>query len=249
MASQLLRQEATATPPAPPPAHVAIIMDGNRRWARARGMPPIYGHRRGAEVVKRTAEACIRAGVRYLTLYAFSSENWRRPQSEIGGLMDLLRIFLRREIDELVREGIQLRVIGDRSALDRDIRDLITVAETRSRTNTRLTICMALNYGSRLELVEAARRLARASRDGQLDPERIDEAMMASALSTVGIPDPDLLIRTSGEQRISNFLLWQCAYTEFVFVPESWPDFGEAQFLDAIREYHKRERRYGASAG
>lgn len=246
MASQPLRHDAAS---AAPPMHVAIIMDGNRRWARSRGMPPIYGHRRGAEAVKKVAEACIKAGVRYLTLYAFSSENWRRPEAEVGGLMDLLRMFLKRELDELVSNGIQLRVIGDRSALAADIRELIETAESRSRTNTRLTVVMALNYGSRLEIVETAKRLAREARDGSLDPEQITEDLFSSRLSTAGIPDPDVLIRTSGEQRISNFLLWQLAYTEFVFMDERWPDFGEEHLLQALREYHKRERRYGASAG
>jgi undecaprenyl diphosphate synthase len=224
-------------------------MDGNRRWARSRGMPPLYGHRRGADAVKRAVEGCANAGVRYLTLFAFSSENWRRPPGEVHDLMDLLRIYLRREIDELCRNGIRLRVIGDRSGLAPDIGTLIEDAEHRSRDNQRLIVVMALNYGSRREITEAARRLAIEVQSGELDPARIDEALFASRLETAGIPDPDLLIRTSGEQRISNFLLWQLAYTELVFVPVSWPDFAEEHLLDAIREYHKRERRYGASAG
>ena len=246
MSSQPLRQRAAAPEP---PAHVAIIMDGNRRWARSRGMPPLYGHRRGAEAVKRAAEACIKAGVRYLTLFAFSSENWRRPAGEVGDLMDLLRLYLKKEIDELVGNGIQLRVIGDRSALAPDIKELIEQVEARSKANTRLVIVMALNYGSRREIVEAARQIALQVRDGSLDPAAIDEALFAARLGTAGIPDPDLLIRTSGEQRISNFLLWQLAYTEFVFFPIHWPDFTEEHLREALREYHQRERRYGASAG
>lgn len=231
------------------PAHVAIIMDGNRRWARARGMPPVFGHRRGAEAVRRTLEACAREGVRYVTLFAFSSENWRRPSAEVGDLMDLLRNFLRREIEELVKNGMQLRVIGERAGLAPDIRELIASAEARSRANQRLTVVIALNYGSRAEITDAARRLAEAARAGGLDPAAIDEAMLARHLGTVDIPDPDLLIRTSGEQRISNFLLWQLAYTELVFIPVSWPDFDEEHLREALHEYRRRERRYGAAAG
>jgi undecaprenyl diphosphate synthase len=244
--SKPVRQEAASPEP---PVHVAIIMDGNRRWARSRGMPPLYGHRRGADAVKRAVEGCANAGVRYLTLFAFSSENWRRPAGEVHDLMDLLRIYLRREINELCRNGVRLRVIGDRSGLAPDIGTLIEDAERRSRDNQRLTVIMALNYGSRREITEAARRLALEARSGEIDPARLDEAMFASRLETAGVPDPDLLIRTSGEQRISNFLLWQLAYTELVFVPVSWPDFAEEHLLDAIQEYQKRERRYGASAG
>ena len=246
MRSKPVRQEAASPEP---PVHVAIIMDGNRRWARSRGMPPLYGHRRGADAVKRAVEGCANAGVRYLTLFAFSSENWRRPAGEVHDLMDLLRIYLRREINELCRNGVRLRVIGDRSGLAPDIGALIEDAERRSRDNQRLTVIMALNYGSRREITEAARRLTLEARSGEIDPARLDEAMFASRLETAGVPDPDLLIRTSGEQRISNFLLWQLAYTELVFVPVSWPDFAEEHLLDAIQEYQKRERRYGASAG
>ncbi len=232
-----------------PPVHVAIIMDGNRRWARSRGMPPAYGHRRGADAVRRTVEACAQAGVRYLTLFAFSSENWRRPADEVGELMDLLRAYLGREIPELCRNGIRLRVIGDRTGLAPDIRSLIEEAEGRSRANERIVVVMALNYGSRQEIVRAARELAAEAGAGRLDPDAIDESCFARRLETAGIPDPDLLIRTSGELRISNFLLWQLAYTELVFAPVSWPEFGERHLLDAISEYHRRDRRYGASAG
>ena len=234
---------------AAPPQHVAIIMDGNRRWARSRGMPPTYGHRRGAEAVKRAVEGCIKEGVRYLTLFAFSSENWQRPASEVNELMDLLRVYFRRELNELCRNGVQLRVIGERAGLPEDIRALIEETETMSRENERIIVVMALNYGSRREIVEAARSLAREVQAGLLDPAEIDEQLFSEHLGTADIPDPDLLIRTSGEQRISNFLLWQLAYTELVFLPFSWPDFSEEHLRDALREYHRRERRYGASAG
>ncbi|MFZ1426009.1 MAG: isoprenyl transferase [Geminicoccaceae bacterium] len=245
MRREPLQQDAAATPP---PVHVAIIMDGNRRWARSRGMPPAYGHRRGAEAVRRAVEACAKAGVRYLTLFAFSSENWRRPATEVGELMDLLRLYLKRELAELTRNGVQLRVIGDRTGLPPDIRTLIEDTEAASRDNQRVTVIMALNYGSRQEITLAARRLAADAKAGRLDPETIDEDMFADRLSTAGVPDPDLLIRTSGEQRISNFLLWQLAYTELVFIPFSWPDFSEEHLHEALREYQRRERRYGASA-
>ncbi len=233
----------------PVPVHVAIIMDGNRRWARSRGMPPVYGHQQGAEAVRRATEACGRLGIRHLTLYAFSSENWARPRGEIGELMNLLRLYLRREINSLDRNGVRIRVIGERDGLDPDIRELIGAAEARTRNNVRLDLIVALNYGSRREIVRVARRLAAEVAAGSLRAEAIDEAAISSRLDTAGIPDPDLLIRTSGEQRISNFLLWQLAYTELVFVPVAWPDFGEEHLRDAIAEYARRERRYGAQAG
>ena len=246
MSTSALRE--TAALPAPP-VHVAIIMDGNRRWARSRGMPPVYGHRRGADAVRRTVEACAREGVQYLTLFAFSSENWRRPADEVGDLMNLLRFYLRREIEEMARNGIRLLVIGDRAGLPQDIRSMVEQAEARTRDNRRLSVVIALNYGSRQEIVEAARRIAQAAREGRLDPEEVDEVLFAGQLETRGIPDPDLLIRTSGEQRISNFLLWQLAYTELVFVPVSWPDFADEHLQEALREFRRRERRYGASSG
>ena len=246
MTTSALRKPAD-TPP--PPTHIAIIMDGNRRWARSRGMPPAYGHRRGADAVKRAVEACGREGVQYLTLFAFSSENWRRPAGEVVDLMDLLRLYLRREIEELAKNDIRLRVIGDRAALAADIRSLIEEAELRTRDNRRLNVVIALNYGSRFEITEAVRRIAREVQDGGLSPDSIGEETVTAHLETAGIPDPDLLIRTSGEQRISNFLLWQLAYTELVFVPVSWPDFAEEHLQEAVREFQRRERRYGASAG
>ena len=246
MTTSALRKPAD-TPP--PPTHIAIIMDGNRRWARSRGMPPAYGHRRGADAVKRAVEACGREGVQYLTLFAFSSENWRRPAGEVVDLMDLLRLYLRREIEELAKNDIRLRVIGDRAALASDIRSLIEEAEGRTRDHRRLNVVIALNYGSRFEITEAVRRIAREVQEGGLSPDSIGEETVTAHLETAGIPDPDLLIRTSGEQRISNFLLWQLAYTELVFVPVSWPDFAEEHLQEAVREFQRRERRYGASAG
>ena len=246
MSTQALRQAAHEPLP---PSHVAIIMDGNRRWARSRGMPAWFGHRRGTEAVRRTVEACIKEGVRYLTLFAFSSENWRRPAGEVGELMELLRTYLRKELEELAGNGIQLRVIGERAGLPDDIRQLIETAEARTRANQRLIVVIALNYGSRREIACAAQRIARRVREGEIEPEAVDEAMLTRHLDTGDIPDPDLLIRTSGEQRISNFLLWQLAYTELVFVPVTWPEFGEAHLHEAVCEYQRRERRYGASTG
>jgi len=231
------------------PAHVAIIMDGNRRWARARGKPPVFGHQRGAEAVRRTVEACARLGIRYLTFYAFSSENWRRPPQEVDQLMELLRHYLKSEIDSLHEKGVRIRVIGERAGLAPDIVAMIEEAERRTRDNGRIDVLMALNYGGRQEIVRACRRIVEAVCAGRLDPASIDERRFSAFLDTAGIPDPDLLIRTSGEQRISNFLLWQLAYTELVFLPVLWPDFGEEHLVEALVEYARRERRYGAAAG
>ena len=234
--------------PAPPPLHTAIIMDGNGRWAEARGLPRTAGHKRGAESVKTAVESAIELGVEYLTLYGFSSENWRRPQEEINDLMGLLRYYLQSEVKYLQKNGVKLRVIGDRERLAPDIVELIEDGEGRTANNKNLTLIIALSYGGRMEIVVAARRLARRVAEGALGPEEIDEATFASNLFTAGIPDPDLLIRTSGEKRISNFLLWQLAYAEFVFVNTLWPDFSKQDFEDAIREYHGRERRYGTAS-
>ena len=235
--------------PPPPPRHVAVIMDGNGRWAKSRGLPRAAGHKRGAEAVRRTAEAAANSGVSYLTLFGFSSENWKRPKDEIGDLMGLLRLYLKSEIHELNKNGIRLLVIGDRSPLDRDIVQSIEDAESETAGNKRLTLVLALSYGSRTEIAQAARKLAILAAKGEIDPESIDEEQLAEQLYTKTIPDPDLLIRTSGEKRISNFLLWQLAYTELVFLDVLWPEFGADDFAAAIREYHQRERRYGASVG
>lgn len=232
---------------APPLTHIAIIMDGNGRWAESRGLPRIAGHKRGAEAVRRTLEAAAGAGVSYLTLFGFSSENWNRPKGEVGDLMGLLRLYLRSEIDALNDKGVRLRVIGDRSRFERDIVDLIHRAEAETAGNSRITLILALSYGGRQEIVQAAQNLARQAAAGEVDPERIDETMFSDCLQTAGIPDPDLLIRTSGEERISNFLLWQLAYTELVFTDVLWPDFDEKEFSAAIDAFKRRERRYGAS--
>lgn len=231
-----------------PPTHVAIIMDGNRRWARARSMPPVFGHRQGGEAVRRAVKAAIRHGVRYLTLFAFSSENWRRPQAEVSELMNLLRYFIRRELDEIDKQGVRIQVIGERSRLDPDVRALIENAERKTEANARMVLTVALNYGGRQELVEAARRLATSVQRGELAPEQIDELSFSKALWTGDMPDPDLLIRTSGELRVSNFLLWQLAYSEFVFLPVAWPDFDEQHFAEALAEFARRDRRYGAAS-
>ena len=232
-----------------PPSHVAIIMDGNGRWAQARGLPRIMGHRRGVEAVRRTLRAAIDLGVQYLTLYGFSSENWRRPEEEVRDLMGIMRLYLRGELAELHRQNIRLRVIGQRDRLADDIVALIENAEAVTRDNTRCNLTIALSYGGRDEIATAARILAEQVRQGKLDPAAIDEDLFACHLFTADLPDPDLVIRTSGEKRISNFLLWQCAYSEMVFIDRLWPDFSKTDLADAIREFHVRERRYGASAG
>ncbi len=231
------------------PVHVAIIMDGNGRWARARGLPRTAGHRRGAESVRSAVESARELGVSYLTLYGFSSENWKRPAHEVDDLMGLLRLYLRREIKELKRNGVRVRVIGDRERLPADIVELIEGAESDTVVNKGLTLIVALSYGARAEITAAARRIAEDVKAGILETDAVDEDAFERYLSTSGIPDPDLLIRTSGEQRLSNFLLWQCAYAELVFVDTLWPDFSRDDFEDAILEFRRRERRYGSSAG
>jgi undecaprenyl diphosphate synthase len=235
--------------PRPLPRHIAIIMDGNGRWAQARGLPRIAGHRRGAEALRRTLEAAGDLGVPYLTLFGFSSENWKRPHDEVDDLMGLLRHYLRGEIAELHRNGVRLRVIGDRARLSAEIVALIENAETLTRDNQAINLTVALSYGGRAEIVAAARAVAAKAAAGKLLPQAIDEDVIAAHLFTADLPDPDLLIRTSGEQRISNFLLWQCAYAELVFTKTLWPDFGRADLEQAITEFGGRERRYGTSIG
>ncbi len=235
-----------ATPDlSPGPQHVAIIMDGNGRWAKARGLPRVAGHRRGADAVRRVIRGAGELGVPVLTLFAFSTENWARPADEVSDLMGLLRHYLRHELEELGRNGAKLRVIGDRDRLARDIVKDISDAETRTRANTRIDVNICINYGSRDEILQATRSLARKVAAGEIAAEQIDESRFEHELLTAGVPDPDLLIRTSGEQRISNFLLWQCAYAELVFVDTLWPDFGKEHLEQAIAEFRKRERRYG----
>lgn len=228
------------------PTHIAVIMDGNGRWAKSRGLPRVAGHRAGADAVRRIVEAAASSGVKFLTLYSFSSENWKRPEEEVRDLMGLLRRYLKAEIAEIHAKDIRFTVIGDRSRLAPDINRLIEEAEHMTSGNSRMTLVLALSYGAREEIASAARKLAQSAALGLIKPEVIDEDVFAAHLYTGGIPDPDLLIRTSGEQRISNFLLWQMAYTEFSFVDKYWPDFCAEDLEQAILDYSKRERRYGA---
>jgi undecaprenyl diphosphate synthase len=235
--------------PRPPPQHIAIIMDGNGRWAQAHGLPRIAGHRRGGEAVRRTVAAAKALGIPYLTLFGFSSENWRRPSTEIHDLMALLRHYLRGEIAELRKNGIRLKVIGHLSRLAPDIVALIEEAEDLTRDNSAIHLTIALSYGGRAEIVAATRAIAEKAAEGRLDPSEVTEELLARHLFTADLPDPDLLIRTSGEQRISNFLLWQCAYSELVFTKTLWPEFSEHDLEQAIDEYCGRDRRYGAAFG
>jgi undecaprenyl diphosphate synthase len=227
------------------PRHVAIIMDGNGRWAKARRLPRIAGHRQGVEAVRRTARAARELGIEALTLYAFSSENWRRPEEEVSDLMGLLRHFLRSEIDELARENVQLHIIGDWRRLSPDLVRLIEDAIARTAHNTGSQLAIALNYGAQAEIVAAARQLAVRVRDGEIPVEAIDEAAIESALTTRALPPLDLMIRTSGEVRLSNFLLWQAAYAELLFVDTLWPDFGADALADAVAQFGQRQRRFG----
>jgi undecaprenyl diphosphate synthase len=229
------------------PRHVAIIMDGNGRWAQARGLPRVAGHRQGADAVRRTLIAAGELGIPYLTMFGFSSENWKRPPDEVDSLMGLLRHYLRSEIAELHRNGVRLRVIGELDRLAADIAAMIRNAEALTQDNDRMNLTIALSYGGRAEIVAAARAIAAEVMDGKLALDRIDEAAVGRHLFTSELPEPDLLIRTSGEQRISNFLLWQCAYAELVFTKTLWPDFGRADLEQAVADYGGRERRYGAS--
>ncbi len=233
----------------PPPRHVAIIMDGNGRWARAHGLPRTAGHRKGAEAVRRAVRGAAELGIGYLTVFGFSAENWKRPPEEVDDLMWLLRRYLQSEIAELHKNDVRLRVIGDRSRLAPDIVQLIADAEHATRDNERIVFTLALNYGGRQEIVAATRHLAEKVAAGELRPEAIDAALFADQLAAPDLPDPDLMIRTSGEKRISNFLLWQSAYSEFVFMDKLWPDFDEQDMAAAVAEYQRRERRYGAAVG
>jgi undecaprenyl diphosphate synthase len=231
------------------PLHVGIIMDGNGRWAAARGLPRAAGHKAGAEAARRAIEAAGESGVRWLTLYAFSSENWRRPPEEVRDLTGLLRLYLRTEVNRLTENGVRLRVIGDRLRFSPDIVAAIAAAEEQTAAGARLNLTIALSYGGRDEILCAAREIARAAAAGALDPARLDADAFAARLFTAGMPDPDLIIRTSGEQRVSNFLLWQAAYAELVFQEVLWPDFGAEHMQAALADYAQRERRYGARAG
>lgn len=229
----------------PLPEHVAIIMDGNGRWAKQRGLPRVMGHRRGVEAVRETVKAAGEFGLKYLTLFAFSSENWRRPESEVMDLLGLLKAFIRRDLAELHKENVRVRVIGDRAGLKDDIRSLLEEAEQTTRDNTALTLVIAFNYGSRDEIARAAASLAQDVAAGRLAVSAITPEAINERLDTAGIPDPDLIIRTSGEERLSNFLLWQAAYAEFLFIPEFWPDFNRQIFVSAIDQFMTRDRRFG----
>ncbi len=227
------------------PRHIAVIMDGNGRWAKQHGKPRVFGHRHGVQAVRETTEAAAELGVKYLTLYAFSTENWNRPKMEVGALMRLLVETLHKEMQTLHKNNIRLQAIGDLSQLPEPTYRALLEGIEATRNNTRMTLILALNYSARWELACAARRLAEQVRAGDLHPEEIDEAHLSKALSTAGIPDPELLIRTSGERRISNFLLWQIAYAELYFTPLLWPDFRKQHLYEAILDFQKRERRFG----
>ena len=228
------------------PRHIAIIMDGNGRWAKERGLPRLEGHRSGAESVREVMEACIELGVEYLTLYAFSSENWSRPQAEVSALMTLLDRFLDEKAKDLDRQQVRLLAIGQLDRLPESTRALIERIKTRTADHKAMTLVLALSYGGREEIVSAARSLATDAAAGTISPEEIDSELFASRLQTAGIPDPDLLIRTSGEMRVSNFLLWQISYAEIVIVKKFWPDFRQGDLFETIKEYQRRHRRFGA---
>ena len=230
------------------PAHIAIIMDGNGRWARARGLPRTAGHRAGVEALRRTVRAAGEMGIEWLTVYAFSSENWSRPKSEVSDLMGLLKLFIRRDLAELHQNGVRVRIVGSREELEPDIAALLLEAETLTAGNTNMNLVVAFNYGARDEILRAARALVADAGAGRLDPEKLTAEDFAARLDTAGMPDPDLIIRTSGEQRLSNFLLWQAAYAEFVFLPCHWPDFGPDDLAVAISVFEERDRRFGSVA-
>ncbi len=228
-------------PPEKIPRHIAIIMDGNGRWAQRRGLPRLAGHRAGTENIRRIVEGCIEYGVRYLTLYAFSTENWERPEPEVQGLMEILSDVIDRETPELHKAGVQLRHIGKLDGLPEHLHKAVIEAMELTRGNDKLTLQVAFNYGGRSEIVEAVRKILRAG----IAPEEVNEEVFASFLYTAGVPDPDLIIRTAGESRLSNFLIWQAAYSEYWFTPVYWPDFGKEQLCEAILEYSRRLRKFG----
>jgi undecaprenyl diphosphate synthase len=234
------------TPPTKaPPRHVAIIMDGNGRWAKARHLPRVMGHRAGVAAVRGVVRAAPDLGIEYLTLYGFSSENWKRPKAEVNDLMGLLRLYIRDDLDELHKNGVEIRIIGAKTHLEGDILELIEHAQTRTRGNPKLKLIIAFNYGGQDEIVEAARRIAHDVAAGKLKPEAVNRDLFSSYLTTAGIPDPELVIRTSGERRLSNFLIWQSAYSEFVFTDTLWPDFTKTDLAAAIAEFQGRDRRFG----
>ena len=242
-----MAQSAPSSASAPAPRHIAIIMDGNGRWARQRSRPRTFGHAEGVEALRRTVEAAGDLGVHYLTVFGFSTENWRRPVEEVNALFDLLRLYVARDLDRLAREGVRVRVIGDRANLQKDILEIIDRAENRTRANDTLNLTIAFNYGGQDEIARAARRVAEDVKAGKLAPADINPDSFSRYLDTADLPPPDLLVRTSGELRLSNFMLWQAAYTELVFVDKLWPDFDKAALEEAIETYRKRERRYGGA--
>lgn len=227
------------------PQHIAIILDGNGRWAKAKGMPRNYGHAQGSKNVERICEEAWRMGIKYLTVYAFSTENWSRPEGEVAALMTLLRNYMKTCLKTAAKNDMKIRVIGDIEPLDKDIKNRIRELEAATVNNGGLNFTIALNYGSRDEMTRAARKMAKDCAEGKLDPEQIDESVFESYLDTHGLPDPDLMIRTSGEQRLSNYLLWQLAYSEFYFTDVPWPDFTKEELAKAIEEYNHRHRRFG----
>lgn len=231
----------------PLPIHIAIIMDGNGRWAKSRGLPRTAGHKKGADATQNTIESCAKLGIKYLTLYAFSSENWNRSQEEVQDLMNLLRYHLEQNLDTLNKNNIKLHIIGNKQTLDQDIQKKINKAETKTQHNTGLQLNIALSYGSRQEILDTVQHIANQSAAQKLNPEHITESYFSTLLYTHNTPDPDLLIRTGGEKRLSNFLLWQCAYTELVFTDILWPDFSHEHLLEAIEEFSSRERRFGTA--
>lgn len=230
------------------PQHVAIIMDGNGRWAKARGFPRAVGHERGVEALRRTVEAAQEIGLKNLTVFSFSTENWRRPVSEVNALFGLLKAYVKRDLDRLAREGVRVRILGTRRGLPEDIAELVDQAEHKTAENTAFNLCIAFNYGGREEIVRAATSLAKAVVKGEVDPTRLDEARFEDFLDTRDIPDPDIVIRTSGEYRLSNFLIWQAAYAELIFLDVLWPDFGKEHLVQAVEAFQKRERRFGGLA-
>ena len=227
------------------PQHIAIILDGNGRWAKAKGMPRNYGHAQGSKNVERICEEAWRMGIKYLTVYAFSTENWSRPSGEVAALMKLLRNYMKTCLKTAEKNDMKIRVIGDIEPLDEDIKSRIRELEAATVNNGGLNFTIALNYGSRDEIVRAARKMSRDCAEGRIDPDSIDESVFESYLDTHGIPDPDLMIRTSGEQRLSNYLLWQLAYAEFYFTDVPWPDFTREELVKAVEEYNHRHRRFG----
>ncbi len=242
-----MAQPSPTPAPALIPRHIAIIMDGNGRWAKQRNRPRTFGHSEGVEALRRTVEAAGEIGVSHLTVFGFSTENWRRPAEEVNALFDLLRLYVARDLDRLVREGVRVRVIGERAGLQRDIAEIIADAESRTQRNDRLNLTIAFNYGGRDEIARAARRAARDVAAGKLQPDEITAERFEAYLDTAELPAPDLLIRTSGETRLSNFMLWQAAYAELVFLDVLWPDFDRASLEQAIEIYNKRERRFGGT--